>query len=240
MAIFIGMIFPSIVAFDSNNPPNISSESEFICIYATEGENHPPYEPSNPHPEDGAINVPISILFNWTGGDPDIGDIVTYDVYLGTSIDAFIWIYSIMEGEEYMPEHPLVDDDTTYYWKIVAWDNHGASTEGPIWSFTTIGENIPEIEIEISGGLGVNAVIENIGDIDITDLEWSITITGGLFDLINEEVNGIISHLAIGEEKTISSGNFFGLGSIDVTVIAGAEETIDGRQFIIFTKIVEK
>jgi hypothetical protein len=26
---------------------------------------------------------------------------------------------------------------TKYYWKIVAHDNHGQATEGPIWSFTT-------------------------------------------------------------------------------------------------------
>jgi hypothetical protein len=26
---------------------------------------------------------------------------------------------------------------TTYYWKIVAWDNHGASSASPVWQFTT-------------------------------------------------------------------------------------------------------
>jgi hypothetical protein len=32
---------------------------------------------------------------------------------------------------------------TTYYWKIIAWDNYGASTEGPLWSFTTKANSPP-------------------------------------------------------------------------------------------------
>jgi hypothetical protein len=32
--------------------------------------------------------------------------------------------------------------NTTYYWKVVARDNHGATTEGSIWNFTTE-ENLP-------------------------------------------------------------------------------------------------
>jgi hypothetical protein len=37
---------------------------------------------------------------------------------------------------------------TDYYWKIVSWDNHGASTTGPIWDFTTIEQQ--ELAIEIT------------------------------------------------------------------------------------------
>jgi len=35
-----------------------------------------------------------------------------------------------------------LDYNTTYYWMIVAWDNHGASTIGSIWEFTTELENM--------------------------------------------------------------------------------------------------
>ncbi len=32
-------------------------------------------------------------------------------------------------------------NDLTYFWSVVAWDNHGASTVGPGWYFTTINSN---------------------------------------------------------------------------------------------------
>lgn len=94
--------------------------------------NQPPKTPSNPNPSDGATNVGINVVLSWTGGDPDDEDTVTYDMYLG-STNPPPKIASNLAGTTYIP---ALSSLTKYYWKIVAFDNHGAITEGPIWQFT--------------------------------------------------------------------------------------------------------
>ena len=96
--------------------------------------NEPPEIPSAPSPSHLAINQDISITLGWTDSDLNTGDTLTYDIYFG----------------EITPP-PLVNTNKiptslslsglaynkTYYWQIVATDNHGAVTSGPIWQFTT-------------------------------------------------------------------------------------------------------
>ena len=99
--------------------------------------NNPPYEPSNPNPEDGAIFVvPISINLSWTGGDPDPGDIVRYDLYFDDVFPPAL--KSEGQRETYWNIPYQFTKNNTYYWKIVSWDNHGASTTGPVWQFSTV------------------------------------------------------------------------------------------------------
>jgi len=98
------------------------------------GDNIPPYQPSAPYPANGATNVALTVDLSWTGGDPNQGDIVTYDVYFGTSSNP-PRVVNNQSGTTYDPG--TLAYVTTYHWKIVAWDNHGASTVGPSWSFTT-------------------------------------------------------------------------------------------------------
>jgi len=94
-------------------------------------QNNPPYEPSNPVPNNGAIDVSIDIDLSWTGGDPD-GDDVLYDVYFGD--------YSpppkvVTKQSDTTYDPGILKSATTYYWKIISWDNQDGSTEGPIWDF---------------------------------------------------------------------------------------------------------
>jgi len=104
--------------------------------------NNPPSIPRNPVPINGATGQSLTVDLSWTGGDPDSGDTVTYDVYFGTSSSP-PKVVGNQSGLTYDPGTLLYS--TTYYWKIVAWDNHGASTSGSIWSFQTIppGDNTP-------------------------------------------------------------------------------------------------
>jgi hypothetical protein len=94
----------------------------------------PPDEPHDPFPPDGATDIDITTHLNWSGGDPDAGDTVTYDVYFGTSSSP-PKLVSNQTNNSYQPAS--LNSNTTYYWKIVSWDNHGVSTAGPLWSFTT-------------------------------------------------------------------------------------------------------
>ena len=93
--------------------------------------NNPPNPPSNPSPPNGAVNVDINTDLTWSCSDPD-GGFLKYDVYYGSTSPPpqVVWNQS---GKIYDPG--TMDYNITYYWKIIAWDNHDVSTSGPIWSF---------------------------------------------------------------------------------------------------------
>lgn len=98
-------------------------------------ENQPPNIPSNPSPSDGATAQSIDVDLSWTGGDPDTVDTVTYDVYFQTNPSPEQLVSNDQSATTYDPG--TLSYNTTYYWKIIATDNHGASTNGPVWHFLT-------------------------------------------------------------------------------------------------------
>jgi hypothetical protein len=96
--------------------------------------NNPPFSPSNPSPFNHASSVSISTVLSWSGGDPDAEDTVTYDVYFGVSSSPPL----VSGGQSASTYNPgTLGYSTTYYWKIVARDNHGLSTTGSVWDFMT-------------------------------------------------------------------------------------------------------
>jgi hypothetical protein len=98
--------------------------------------NYPPDEPCNPNPDDGETDVGIIVRLRWgCGRDPEDGP-EEYDVYFGTTPDPNGPI-ATTENRSYFLGGVL--PETTYYWRIVARDQHGAEASGPVWSFTTQG-----------------------------------------------------------------------------------------------------
>ncbi len=120
------------------------------CRYTESTSNNPPYTTINPNPFNHATNVDINANLGWTGGDPDAGDTVTYDIYFGTSSNP-PKVSTGQSGTSYEPG--LLSYNTKYYWKIVSKDNNGAASSGPIWDFTTINEanNPPNTPTKPSG-----------------------------------------------------------------------------------------
>ena len=96
--------------------------------------NNPPYTPSNPTPSNNATSQPVDLTLSWSGGDPDQGDTVSYDLYFGTSSSPSL-VKSGLTEASYRPG--ILAYGTKYYWRVVAKDNHGAEAGGAVWSFIT-------------------------------------------------------------------------------------------------------
>jgi len=145
--------FWKIVAWDNHGASTTGPIWDFTTAG---GGNHPPYTPSDPDPANHSTAISLNPILSWTGGDPDAGDTVTYDVYFGTDIPPALVSYN-QSGTNYFPGEV---DSGIRFWQIVAWDNHGASTTGPIWDFTALGgnnrpPNTPTITGPTEGTVGV-------------------------------------------------------------------------------------
>lgn len=125
--------------------------------FTTAAGNSPPYQPSTPNPSNEAVDVSINTDLSWSGGDPDEGDTVTYDLYFYAASNVSVFLMkkdlqgptaSNLTVASYDPG--TLEYDTSYYWQVVATDSHGAVTNGSIWHFTTVagggGGDNPELD----------------------------------------------------------------------------------------------
>jgi len=96
--------------------------------------NLAPSVPYNPSPADGEGDRPLSNTLTWNCTDPE-GDPLLFDVYFGEAGNPPLVATNhsstayVLGQLEYGP---------TYHWKIVAKDDHGHQTDGPVWSFRTL------------------------------------------------------------------------------------------------------
>jgi len=112
--------------------PN-DSWGEWTIVEKT-GANSPPLIPSNPLPLNNSLDISVLTNLSWTCSDPDPGDIITYDVYCGTSSQPPL--HAANQTNSYYNLEKL-DYNTTFYWRIIAWDRYDNATRSPLWRFHT-------------------------------------------------------------------------------------------------------
>lgn len=120
-----------VLAKDNNGDSTFSDIWSFTT--ETNLSNNPPATPSNPSPEDGAIEVPVNTTLSWECSDPD-GDPITYDIYFGTNPNPQLKEANYSSNSY---NTGTLNENTSYYWRIVAKDNNGNTTNGVVWNFTT-------------------------------------------------------------------------------------------------------
>jgi outer membrane protein assembly factor BamB len=126
-------------------------------------------------------------------------------------------IWSYFTGENVISS-PAVADGKVYI----------GSLDGKVYCFGDQGGE-EDIEIEIHGGFRVSATITNTGTSTLTDVEWSIDLTGGWIILQGQHTEDVIPELAPDESKTITQTSLFGIGPVTITVtVNDATETASG------------
>ncbi|THU30789.1 DUF2369 domain-containing protein [Niastella caeni] len=98
--------------------------------------NQPPGMPQLIAPGNNSIDVSVQpTAFNWTAATDPENDPVKYDLYVSTNNQAATKIASDLSTTAYTLSN--LANNTMYYWKVIAKDDHGNSTTSAISQFTT-------------------------------------------------------------------------------------------------------
>ncbi len=162
-----------------------------------------PDVPSNPAPSNGATGVPVNLILSWKIA-PDMD---SYDVYFGTPPEP-LYIDNTTNTSYFRGGRGL-SYNTTYFWKIVAKNDCGNSTSGPVWSFTTGSPSCTYTisktgeEFHADGGTGsVNVTTQSGCDWTAVSNDSWITITSGS----SGSGNGTVSY-SVAANASVSSRN---------------------------------
>lgn len=122
----------------------------------------PPPAPSSPSPSDGATEVsPAATVLEWAGGLSG-GCLSKYTVYFGESPEAMSPVYG--PGLAASWPLPVLEENTTYFWRVTSENCCGTSVESPAWSFTTGFLNALVYFVPCGGGVNYAAVaLQNLG-----------------------------------------------------------------------------
>lgn len=86
-------------------------------------------------PKEGSAEKVLDVVLKWKNDTKEYFGTLTYNVYLGTSADALEEIATGLTETTLNPGE--LEANTTYYWRVDAVNNTGA-TEGDVWSFSTV------------------------------------------------------------------------------------------------------
>jgi len=120
-------------------------------VYGGICDDYLPLPLKNPDPIDKEVNVDLSVNLAWSGGDPNPEDEVFYEIYLGNSEDNISFIEKIgpYESSDNLIYYPIenLENESNYFWQIIAIDSDNSIRISPIWHFSTIDLNPPNLNI---------------------------------------------------------------------------------------------
>lgn len=119
-------------AIDSQN---LSGKYSEVFQFYTEGvglTNHLPFVPSLVKPELSSALTTNSVVLEWNASDVDANDVLTYDVYFGTTNPPTAKVSSNQSLKTYTQS---LNSSGTYYWSVDVKDQKGGISKGQVWRF---------------------------------------------------------------------------------------------------------
>ena len=187
--------------------------------------NLPPKDPIKPKgPPEGLTKVKYT--FSTNTSDPE-GEQIFYLFDWGDETTSD-WLGPYESGEHIYETHAW-NDSGDFDIKVKAKDiNEGESDWSEPYTIHILKEPHMKIGQVLGGIFKVTAKIKNIGELEATNVQWSITIDGGII-LHGKKTTGTIQNIPPRSNATVNSKLILGFGDIKVTTIAEIEENIDEK-----------
>lgn len=179
-------------------------------------------KPSTPSRPDGPDYGGVGIQYEYTtmSTDPN-GGYIKYCYDWGD--ESIKWTDWYSSGQTASLKHSW-EKPGVYEIRAKARDHYGLDSGWSEPYEVTIVSEAPFLDIiKVKGGIGkVNTTIKNLGMLDAVDVKCNITVTGGFFGFINKFAEETFETLLVDEEKSMSVSGIFGLGKIDILVVASS------------------
>lgn len=186
---------------------------------------------------EGTATNPGSIIYEVDDLFFDASDIYIIDLTTPIPLDDHdeIWVTMYWEQTEEPAYIPVCDAGPAVKGKgNMAWFNNVwqqlPTTLDYNWGMGAIieGEGLAELTVQnVAGPIGVKGEIKNIATNPAMNVEYTVTITGGILGKVNKVVTGTVTELAAGAIEAFNSGIFFGIGKITIAVEATADNALD-------------
>jgi photosystem II stability/assembly factor-like uncharacterized protein len=178
------------------------STQSITWSFTTTGANQAPYEPSNPMPSNGAVDVELNTTLSVKVSDPNI-DTMTVRFY-DASDDSLIGTdYGVSSGDMAYVSWSGLSPETSYNWYAIAYDGE-FTTQSDTWSFTTCCGNMnpyaPTDPIPINGAtdVGQNPTLS----VEVNDPDFD-TITVSFYNASDDSLIGMDEDVTSGDRASI-------------------------------------
>jgi hypothetical protein len=119
----------------ASDSKGLSSDYSATYKFYTSGDavvNHLPFSPELVEPAINTVLNTTTATLKWNATDVDATDVLSYDVYFGTSNPP---TSKIKENATAKTLDVTLEPAKEYFWKVVVKDNKGGETIGQVWKF---------------------------------------------------------------------------------------------------------